>query len=225
MAIPDRMELLPSATEETSLTMPLLATTLALIVCVTPWFLRNYSVFGRFIPFRDTLGLELYVGNSGDLSHWHPYWSGPWHNPAEWQAFKDLGEVRYMEWGKQRAAAFIRSHPAWFVVATVRRFGYIWTGFWSFDKQYLAGEPLDPPNVFLCTSLTILSLLGLRRVWSRNRALGICFALVLFFFPLVFYVTHPEVYARRQIDPLIVVLAVYAFSRSTDEAHNAIVGP
>jgi hypothetical protein len=190
--------------------VPLLATVLALIVVVTPWFIRNYSVFGRVIPFRDTLGLELQVGNHGDLSHWHPYWSGPWHNPEEWQAFADLGEVRYMEREKQRGLAFIRSHPGWFAFATVRRFGYIWTGFWSFDKQYLSGEPLDPANVFMCTTLTVLMLLGLRRVWRKDYALAVYFALILFFFPLPFYLTHPEVYARRQIDPLIVVLAVYS---------------
>jgi 4-amino-4-deoxy-L-arabinose transferase-like glycosyltransferase len=201
---------------------PLLASVLALIVVVTPWFVRNYAAFGRVIPFRDTLGLELYVGNNGDLSHWHPYWSGPWHNPAEWQAFKDLGEVRFMEWDKHRGIAFIRSHPLWFAVATIRRFGYIWTGFWSFDKQYLAGEPLDPPNVFMCTALTILALVGLRRVWRKDSALGMYFALLLFFFPLVFYLTHPEVYARRQIDPLILVLAVYAMLRNTDNPNRPV---
>ena len=194
---------------------PLLASVLALFVVVAPWFVRNYSVFGRVIPFRDTLGLELHVGNHGDLSHWHPYWSGPWHNPEEWQAFKDLGEVRYMDREKQRGAAFIRSHPGWFVVATVRRFGYIWTGFWSLDKEYLAGEPLDLANFFVCTALTILMLAGLRRLWKKNYALAVYFALILFFVPLPFYITHPEVYARRQIDPLILVLAVYAVAGSS----------
>jgi uncharacterized membrane protein len=32
---------------------------------------------------------------------------------------------------------------------------------------------------------------------------------VLLFFPTVFYFTHGEVYYRRQIDPLMLVLAVY----------------
>jgi hypothetical protein len=202
--------------------VPLFAMVLALIVIVTPWFARNYAVFGRFIPFRDTLGLELQVGNSGDLSHWHPLMAGPWHNPEEWQAFAGLGEVRYMEREKQRAIAFIRSHPGWFAIATVRRFGYIWTGFWSFDKQYLSAEPLDPPNVFLCTGLTILALIGLRRLWRKNSALAMYLALVLLFFPAVYYVTHVEVYFRRQIDPLILVLAVYALVRNTDERYEPV---
>jgi hypothetical protein len=117
-----------------------------------------------------------------------------------------------MEREKQRGFDFIRSHPAWFAVVTVRRFAYVWTGFWSFDKRYLAEEPLDPPNVIFCTALTVPMLVGLRRLWRENRELAAFFSLLLFFFPLVFYLTHTEVYVRRQIDPLILVLAVYALA-------------
>jgi 4-amino-4-deoxy-L-arabinose transferase-like glycosyltransferase len=190
--------------------MPLAASVLALVVIVTPWFIRNYRVFGRFVPFRDTLGLELHVGNNGETFHWHPRMIGPWHNDEEWKAFKELGELAYMEREKQRGFDFIRSHPGWFAVVTVRRFAYVWTGFWSFDKRYLADESLDPPNVVFCTALTVLMLVGLRRLWRENRELALFFALLLFFFPSVFYVTHTEVYVRRQIDPLILGLAVYA---------------
>jgi hypothetical protein len=34
--------------------------------------------------------------------------------------------------------------------------------------------------------------------------------IAFFFFPIVYYLTHPEDYYRRPIDPLFVVLAVYA---------------
>ena len=52
-------------------------------------------------------------------------------------------------------------------------------------------------------------LIGLRRLWRENRSIAVLFGMVLFFFPAIYYVTHVEVYFRRQIDPLIVVLAVY----------------
>jgi 4-amino-4-deoxy-L-arabinose transferase-like glycosyltransferase len=202
--------------------LPLAASVLALVIVVTPWFVRNYSVFGRFVPFRDTLGLELHVGNSGDTFHWHPRFIGPWHNDEEWKAFKDLGELAYMEREKQRGMDYIRSHPAGFVLATTRRFIYIWTGFWSFDKRYLAEEPLDPPNVFFCTALTVFMLIGLRRLWGTDGERAAFFILLLLFFPTAFYLTHTEVYARRQIDPLIVVLAVYAVSRGTDRSGKPV---
>jgi len=196
--------------QKNSWALPLAISTLGLIVFVTPWFIRNYVVFHKFIPFRDTMGMEIHMGNSGDTFHWRPSWIGPWHNEAEWKAFKELGELRYMEREKQRGIEFIRTHPRWFAVVTVRRFLYIWTGYWSFDKRYLAEEPLDPPNVFFCTVITVLMLFGLRRLWREDRIVFALFASVLFFFPSVYYLTHVEVYFRRQIDPLILILAVYA---------------
>jgi hypothetical protein len=36
------------------------------------------------------------------------------------------------------------------------------------------------------------------------------YIITFFFFPIVYYLTHPEDYYRRPIDPLFVVLAVYA---------------
>ena len=83
----------------------------------------------------------------------------------------------------------------------------MWTGYWSFSREYLKDEPLDPPNIFLETSMSILALLGLRRVWQRDRALAVRFAIVLAFFPLAYYFSHPETYYFRPVDPLIVVLA------------------
>ena len=70
---------------------------------------------------------------------------------------------------KQRGMDYIRSHPGWFVFVTARRFIYIWTGFWSFDIRYLAEEPLDPPNVFFCTALTVLMLM--ERLWAISLLL------------------------------------------------------
>ena len=34
-----------------------------LVLAMAPWTVRNYLTFGRFIPFRDNFGLELWLGN------------------------------------------------------------------------------------------------------------------------------------------------------------------
>jgi hypothetical protein len=86
----------------------------------------------------------------------------------------------------------------------------MWTGYWSFSREYLKDEPLDPPNIFVDTALTILGVLGLRRVFLADSGLGMRFAIVLFFFPLAYYFSHPETYYFRPIDPLIVMLAAVA---------------
>jgi hypothetical protein len=100
---------------------------------------------------------------------------------------------------------------------TFRRIVYMWTGYWSFDRAYLNDEPLDPPNIFVNTTMTILGLWGLLRVLQRDPALGVRFAIVLLFFPLTYYFSHPETYYFRPVDPLIVVLAAVAVAGRSGE--------
>jgi 4-amino-4-deoxy-L-arabinose transferase-like glycosyltransferase len=186
---------------------PAVFAALAFILFVSPWFIRNYNTFHRFIPLRDNMGMVLRLGTKGATSHWAPYDLGPWHSDAEWQQFQQLGELGYMAKERKQAVEFISAHPGWYAWTTLRRAVYMWTGFWSFDREYLAQEPLDPPNIFLCTIFTALALVGLWRAFRFEPAIGVLYALVLVSFPAVYYITSPEVYYRRPIDPLIVILA------------------
>src|ERR1700683_4688549 len=187
--------------------LPSVVSALAFILFVSPWFIRNYETFHRFIPFRDNMGMVLRLGTKGATNHWAAYDLGPWHSDAEWQQFQQLGELGYMAKEKKQAVEFIRANPGWYAWTTLRRAVFIWTGFWSFDRAYLAEEPLDPPNIFLCTPFTVLALLGLWRAFRSNPAAAVLYALVLVTFPAIYYITSPEVYYRRPIDPLIVILA------------------
>jgi 4-amino-4-deoxy-L-arabinose transferase-like glycosyltransferase len=193
---------------------PAMAATFVFVVAVAPWFLRNYRTFHRFVPFRDNLGLELHVGNNGDTSHWAPDSAHPSTNESELEEFNRLGEIGYMDQKRSQALHFIRSHPASFAWVTFRRIVYMWTGYWSFDQRYLAGESFDFGNIPFRTSLTILALAGLRCAFQRRLALASPCALVLLTFPLVYYITTPQWHYRHAIDPLIVILAVYAAMRS-----------
>lgn len=178
------------------------------IAIISPWFIRNYEVFHRFVPFRDNMGIVLRLGTKAEGIHWAHYEFGPWHNEQEWHEFKQLGELHYMDHKKQQAIESIHAYPGWYAWTSLRRALYLWTGYWSLDRAYLADEPLDPPNIFLCTTLTILALLGLRRALKTDFAAHLPYALVLFSFPLVYYITSPEVYYRRPIDPFFVILSV-----------------
>ncbi|HEX9111578.1 MAG TPA: hypothetical protein VF845_08880 [Terriglobales bacterium] len=185
----------------------------AAVVClavVSPWFIRNYRVFHEFVPFRDNMGLVLRLGTKGNTSYWGAYELGPWHNDAEWEEFKRNGELAYMATKKQQAIASIKANPGWYVWASFRRIVFLWTGYWSLSRWYLEQEPLDPPNIVLCTSLTVLALWGLRKAFRASVSVGMPYALVLFSFPLLYYITSPEVYYRRPMDPMFIVLAVFA---------------
>ena len=186
---------------------PLLVGACGALAILFPWLLRNYETFHRFIPVRSGFGLELYIGNNGYSTRWVNSSLHPNHNDAELQEYERVGEMAYMDHKKHQATSYIRAHPEWYIWMTGRRIVYMWTGYWSFSREYLKDEPLDPPNIFLDTTLTILALIGLRLVFQRDATLGMRFAIVMFFFPLAYYFSHPETYYFRPVDPLIVVLA------------------
>lgn len=191
---------------------PNLIAALVFAAVVSPWFVRNYRVFHHFIPFRDNMGLELHVGYNGDTSHWFPRMAGPWHNEAEWQEYMQRGEYAYMADKKREALAYITARPAFFIWVSFRHAVYLWTGYWSFNRTYLQEENMDPENIPFCTAVTILTLAGLWLAFRRERAAALPYFLVLLFFPLLYYVTHPEDWYRRPIDPFFVVLAVYVIA-------------
>ena len=197
----------------------MIAVALAGVATLSPWLVRDYMLFHKFIPVRSGYGLELYIGNNGYSQHWVNRTLHPNHSDAELSEYERAGEVAYMDHKMQQAKDYIRSHPAWFAWMTFRGIVYMWTGYWSFDPAYLKDEPLDPPNIFVNTTMSILGLWGLRRVWQRDRSLGVRFAIVLLFFPLTYYFSHPETYYFRPVDPLIVVLAAVAVAgRSKQDA-------
>jgi 4-amino-4-deoxy-L-arabinose transferase-like glycosyltransferase len=198
-----------------------IAAALAGIAVLAPWIVRNYQVFHRFIPVRSGFGLELYIGNNGYSTRWVNSALHPNHSDAELQEYESVGEMAYMDHKLQQAEDYVRAHPTWYAWMTLRRVVYMWTGYWSFSREYLKDEPLDPPNILVSTTMTILGLLGLWRLVHFDSSLAIRFAIVLFFFPLAYYFSHPETYYFRPLDPLIVILAAFAIAGS----HNAGVTP
>ncbi len=190
--------------------VPMAAAGLAAIAILAPWILRNYELFHKFIPVRSGFGLELYIGNNGYSERWVNSSLHPNHSDGELSEYERAGEIAYMDHKLQQGKDYIRAHLGWFAWMTLRRALYMWTGYWSFDRAYLKEEPLDPPNIFVNTTMTILGLLGLWRVFKRDWSLAVRFAIVFAVFPLPYYISHPETYYFRPVDPLIVILAAVA---------------
>lgn len=203
---------------------PATLTAVAFLVIVAPWFVRNYEVFHRFIPFRDGFGLELYVGNSGYSAHWANGKIRPSNSASELAEYTHSGELDYMAHKQRQALAFIEAHKEWYVAMTMRRAVYLWTGFWSLRRSYLSEEPMDPPNIVLNLALLGFAFAGLRRLWRENVTAMLPYLLVFLFFPIVYCLTHPEVYYMRPVDPFLVVLAAGAvamWSRRSGDAADA----
>lgn len=189
---------------------PPLFSALVVVVLITPWTVRNYRAFHRFIPMKDNFWEEVHRGNNADTSDPAPDSTAPPHCPAEYDQWVKLGEMGYLDAKKAESLAFIRQHPAFCTWLTIHKVIFTWTGFWSLDPKFLADEPFHTPNVFFTTAMTLLTLLGLRYAW-RNGHGEAAFPLVLLLltFPVVFYLTHPSMDYRHPLDPVLVILCCY----------------
>jgi 4-amino-4-deoxy-L-arabinose transferase-like glycosyltransferase len=211
--------------------VPGCAACLVMAAAISPWIIRNAMVFHRFIPMRDNMGLELWMGNNGYDLRWTSDDIHPLHDPQELADYNRMGELTYNEYKSQQAKAYIAGHQGWYLRTSLRRAVYIWTSYWSFDPEYLALEPMDPANIPFATVLTLLALLGALMAWRNAPYEVIRYAGVLFLFPMMYYFSHPEPYHLRPVDPLLVifgcqaVLAVRERIRVRKQARELIVVP
>jgi 4-amino-4-deoxy-L-arabinose transferase-like glycosyltransferase len=189
---------------------------LALVIIVTPWFLRNYRTFHQLIPFRDAFWLVMHVGNNGDTSSWAPDAAHPSTSASEEEDYNRLGEIKYMAEKKREAIQFIRSHPGWFVLTSFRRFVFTWTGFWGLpadgqiEVAFDPDQPFDPAVVGLFSTLTVLAIAGLWGAFRQGAPMALPYAFALAAFPIIYYFTISDLRYRHPIDPEIIVLATYA---------------
>lgn len=193
------------------------AAMLLLVGVVFPWFLRNYNTFHRFIPFRSTFWMIFWEGNTGDTSDLYPDWTNPAHNTAEMEAYRELGELGYVERKKQASFDFVRRYPALYLRLIAKRFVFTWTGFWSLRKDYLTGESFAVPHIILSVILTVTLLLGAWRAMHFSPVDSMPLLLVLASYPLVYYVAHSGAEYRHPIDPVCVTIIGYRASCWTTE--------
>jgi 4-amino-4-deoxy-L-arabinose transferase-like glycosyltransferase len=200
--------------------VPACVASVVMVAALSPWMIRNALVFHRFIPMRDSMGLELWMGNNGYDLRWTSDDLHPLHDAQELAAYNSMGEVAYMQLKSQEAEAYIHDHPGWYAWMSLRRAVYIWTGYWSFNRDYLSLEPADPANIPFATCLSLLSILGILIAWRDAPFEVLRYAGVLFLFPLIYYFNHPEPYHLRAVDPLLVILGCQAILALRERARG-----
>ena len=197
--------------------LPGMVASLTLTAAISPWMIRNALVFHRFIPMRDSMGLEMWMGNNGRSLHWTNNDEHPLHDAAELADY-NAGELAYMDHKAHLADTYIQGHRRWYAWMCVRRAVYLWTGYWSFDPRYLAMEPTDPENIPFASGLTLLAFLGLFLAWRKKPYEVLRYGGVLFLFPFMYYFIHPEAYRMRPLDPLMVILGCSAILALREQA-------
>jgi len=190
--------------------MPGLVASLVLAATISPWIIRNAIVFHRFIPMRDSMGLEVWMGNNGPNLHWTSDGRHPLHDIKELADYNRMGELAYMDHKMALAKAYIASNPGHYLFTSFRRFVYIWTGFWSFNPRYLEMEPMDLPNIPFATALSLFAFSGLFLAFRSRRWDALRIGGILFILPILYYFSHPEPYQLRALDPMLQMLGCYA---------------
>ena len=182
----------------------------AVIIALAPWLIRNYRAFHQPVFLKDGFPIVFLDGNFGDTLHW---WNGaldPCGSAAELAEFQRVGEQAYMGEKRRQMFALIKSEPGMILWRSVRRFVYMWTGYWSLRREYLREEPFDPPNIVFCSAFTLLAVLGLSKAFRRNPEKAMPYVLVLVVYPMIYYFTHSDIAYRHPLDPEIVILGSYA---------------
>jgi hypothetical protein len=159
-------------------------------------------------PVRDNYWYEFWSSNNGDSSNPTLAWTHPASNSDEMKLYQSQGEIAYIAHKRAVVRDYVTHHPGFVVRLTLRRAVNYWTGFWSFDPVYVQEEPFQLPNVFFCSSLTLLLLIGARDWWRRDRDAALPYLLSIALFPIAYYISHPLMDYRQPIEPEIVILVV-----------------
>ncbi len=179
-----------------------------LLLTISPWIIRNYTTFGKFIFIRGNFWMEMRFGNAtyGDGT-WLAF-AHPEINPYERHKYLTLGEQGYYDLKKREVQTFIRENPKFFRELCMRRVLLFW---WDFDD--ITGETDDILRVMIPRAFSTLAFVGLIfALWKRRRG-AILIAVALLLFPLPYYLTYAYGRYRHVIEPLMLICAVYCLAQ------------
>lgn len=177
----------------------------AFFAVLTPWVIRNYEVFHRFVFLRDDFGLQLRLGNGPYADGMLMAYLQPNLNKLELQKYQTLGELAYAESCKRQALEWIGAHPGRFAVISLKRFFYYWNGV---PRESGSLAPVDfRTSAFLATS--VLAIWGAIRAVRQKRPGAWLFAGLMIFYPAIYYFVYPHARYRHPIEPQLTVLIVF----------------
>ena len=182
--------------------------------CITPWLVRNYQVFGKFIFVRDNFGAELRLGNGpGADGTWMEYLH-PTQDVYAMRQYKTMGELAYIAMRKQQAVDYIKADYVRFAGLCVKRFVYYWAGPPKVTQPPWMNEVKN--SLFLASS--ILTFWGLGRALRlRKEGAWLLFWLLLLL-PAVYYVVFPAPRYRQPIEPEMTILCVFVVTEALGKA-------
>jgi 4-amino-4-deoxy-L-arabinose transferase-like glycosyltransferase len=176
-------------------------------LCITPWTIRNYQVFGRFIFIRDNLPLELRASNNEQSSGLCTRNEHPGNDPVAMRRFQELGEIRFMDTEKAQFRDFVGNNSGKFLMFTLKRIWY----FWAAPPQtvIVAGYEMWVARHVEFLLEAVFAFGGLIFTLWRRNPYGWLLAPFLFVYPLPYYLVNPFQRYKHPIESVMLILIVY----------------
>jgi 4-amino-4-deoxy-L-arabinose transferase-like glycosyltransferase len=186
---------------------------------LSPWLMRNYVAFGRFVFIRNDFGLQFRLGNGPAADGMLMPYFQPNLNALELRKFQSLGEMGYGAECKRFAFDWVRDHPERFAVVSLKRFFYFWNGV---PRPTSSVSWIDfRSSAFLATS--VLALWGAGRAVRQKRPGAWLFAGLILTYPTVYYFVFPHARYRHPMEPELLILVVFLISETGRRAAKPIV--
>jgi len=178
---------------------------LVFFAALSPWLMRNYEVFHRFVFIRDDFGLQFRLGNWKGADGMLMAYLQPNLNQLELEKFQRMGEVAYEADCKRQALDWIKSNPSRFAIVSLKRFFYYWNGI---PRPTSSTACFDfRTSAFLATS--VLAIWGAIRALRQTKPAAWLFAGLILTYPTVYYFVYPHARYRHPIEPELVILIVF----------------
>jgi 4-amino-4-deoxy-L-arabinose transferase-like glycosyltransferase len=186
---------------------------LAAGIVISPWLVRNYNVFGKFVFVRDNLPLEMHMANNDQSSGLWTRSEHPGNDPEAMRRFQELGEMRFMEEKNQQVHEFVRQHPGDFCRFTLERIVYFWIG--PPQTDILLGYDLSVARHLMFLLPAAFAFAGLWLTLQKRMPEGFLLACFLLIYPLPYYLVNPFARYKHAIEPEMILLAVYLFWKAS----------
>jgi hypothetical protein len=178
--------------------------------CITPWLVRNYETFGKFIFIRDNFGAELRLGNGNGADGTLMIYLDPMHDLYAMRQYQTMGELDWIAMRKRQAVDYIQADYSRFAVLCVKRFVCYWAG----PPKATEPEWLGPAKNSLFLASSVLMFWGLGRALRQRRpGAWLLFWLVLLY-PAVYYGVYSILRYRHPIEPVVTILCVFILTEA-----------
>lgn len=185
--------------------LPAIAGAVTCVLVVSPWLIRNHAEFGKFL-LRSNFPLKFRVCNNElspgqKLEDMHPAMA-PYLN----RHWRDVGEMRFMQEQRDLNSRYMANEKGLFAFSVVNRIVNYWSGAWIMPT---ADFPNEWPVILGTSIVSLIGLLGIRRMFYNGHSAAFMYAGCLLVYPVVYYLTTSQPRFYHAITPLLVLAGSY----------------